>query len=167
MVGPGGLIRTSPDLVTWTDRNSGTTVTLHDIIFVNNQFVTVGDGGTVLISPDGINWTARNSGITRPLFGIAFGDGQYIAVGAGGLGSVPIIRSTDTVSWSLQATSIDGILWDVTFFNNLFVAVGGRAPGGCISDSYFCDGITWTERREYRQNSFNSGRWQRIYITAG
>jgi hypothetical protein len=58
-VGDGGAIRTSPDGVTWTPRDSGTTKNLHSVTWTGAQLVAVGEDGAVATSPDGATWTPR------------------------------------------------------------------------------------------------------------
>jgi len=50
-VGDGGTILTSPDGVSWTERDSGTSNWLWGVTYGNGTFVAVGDYGTILTSP--------------------------------------------------------------------------------------------------------------------
>lgn len=56
-VGSSGLIQTSPDLLTWTTRDGGTSQDLYSIVYSNNfkSFYAVGANKTVLASANGIN----------------------------------------------------------------------------------------------------------------
>ena len=83
-VGAGGTILTSPDGMTWTAQNSGTTNQLSGITWSGAQFVAVGDFGNILTSPDGVTWTAQNSGTTNWFHGITWSGAQFVAVGDGG-----------------------------------------------------------------------------------
>jgi len=49
-VGLDGLILSSPDGITWTQKNSGVIGDLFGITFANNKFVTVGENGIILQS---------------------------------------------------------------------------------------------------------------------
>jgi photosystem II stability/assembly factor-like uncharacterized protein len=80
-VGESGTILTSPDGVTWTSRNSGTTNSLWGITYANNKFVAVGEAGAILTSPDGLTWTSQNSGTTDDLNGVTYAVTAFIAVG--------------------------------------------------------------------------------------
>jgi hypothetical protein len=50
-VGWNGAILTSPDGVTWTQRDSGTSNNLSGVAYGNGTFVAVGWHGTILTSP--------------------------------------------------------------------------------------------------------------------
>jgi hypothetical protein len=47
---------TVPGQEVWKAENSGTTATLTDVTYGNEQFVAVGSGGAVITSPDGKTW---------------------------------------------------------------------------------------------------------------
>ncbi len=82
-VGKEGEIHTSPDLVTWTARQSGTQQNLTSVIYAYGYFVAVGANGTILTSTDGIDWESRASHTDRYLANVAAADGIFIAVGDG------------------------------------------------------------------------------------
>ena len=75
----GTTILTSPDGVTWTARNSGTTTNLNAVIWGGGQFAAV--GRTILTSPDGVTWTSENAGTSHSLSGVASNGRQFVAVG--------------------------------------------------------------------------------------
>lgn len=87
-----GNIYTSPDLLTWTIRTSGTTRSLNSICFGFGYFVAVGETGTIITSPDGINWTRQTSYTTNGLVKVIPASGigsarvsanpSFVAVGA-------------------------------------------------------------------------------------
>ena len=76
------LIQTSPDGVTWTSRNVGTTNFLNGVTYGDGTFVAVGNG--LLTSPNGITWTSRNLGTLYGLFGVTYGNGTFVVVATGG-----------------------------------------------------------------------------------
>ncbi len=86
-VGDAGTILTSPDGITWTPRNSGTSYFLSGVTYGEGSFVAVGNigppstWGTILTSPDGVTWISRNSGTTAFLRGVTYGNSTYVAVG--------------------------------------------------------------------------------------
>src|SRR5258706_4815173 len=88
--GVGGLIRTSPDGITWTERNSGTDQWISSVTYGNGTFVAVGDY-VILTSTDGMIWTQRNSVTNAQLRSVAYGGGHFVAVGAQGI----ILQSGD------------------------------------------------------------------------
>nr|WP_218252749.1 hypothetical protein [Candidatus Magnetobacterium casensis] len=59
-----GMILTSPDGVTWTQRTSDSPAWFNAVGYGNNTFVVVGDKGTILTSYDGVTWTNRTSGVS-------------------------------------------------------------------------------------------------------
>jgi hypothetical protein len=142
-VGSSGLIATSTDKVTWTNRVSGTSNTLNSITYNSGTFVAVGQSGTVLTSSDGINWASGTSGTTQTLNGVTNGNGTFIAVGLGGtistisVGSPSINKilslsqtstptfasvtlsgssanTTGSTSWSIVDSRGSGAGWSVT-----------------------------------------------------
>ena len=54
--GNNGKIITSTDLNSWTERTSGVSVRLSDVIYENDIFLICGASNTILKSIDGINW---------------------------------------------------------------------------------------------------------------
>jgi len=97
-VGPNGAINTSPDDITWTTRNSGTTSNLYSATYAAGYFVVVGDNGTILSSVDGTTWTARDSGTTNLLRAVTYGNGHFVAVGIFGTVVVSSDESSPTIT---------------------------------------------------------------------
>ena len=50
-VGERGIILASPDGVSWTLRNSGTSRDIYGVVYAKGLFVAVGERGTILTSP--------------------------------------------------------------------------------------------------------------------
>jgi len=118
-------IYTSPDGVTWTKRNSGTSYGLYGVVYGNGTFVAVGDYGIVVTSPDGVTWTERNSGTNSDFYAVAYGNGTFVAVGPDWLNAV-MFTSSDGVVWTVRApASSYSALYGVTYGNSTFVAVWG------------------------------------------
>ena len=156
-VGGQGIIRVSPDGVTWTDSDSTIflrTSGLNKIIYVNSAFIIVGGSWSnpniiyedlgpmeegyvpILTSSDGSSWTAQNSGIsTNKFYDVAYGSGTYVVVGGNGL----ILSSADSVNWTARISGTDYQIYAVAYGNGRFVAV---ANGLTIHTS--SDGINWT-----------------------
>src|SRR4030095_2057913 len=80
-VGRNGMILSSPDGGSWTERAGGTPNNLRGIARTPTGFVTVGNGGAVWTSADGFAWTNRGSLTTNNLRAIAFGGEMLVAVG--------------------------------------------------------------------------------------
>jgi hypothetical protein len=132
-----GIIFTSPDWGSWTERASETGNGLRGVTYGNGLFVAVGKGGAVLTSPDGVTWTARTSGTGNWLYAVTYGNGTFVAVGEGGA----VLTSPDGVTWTRRTSGTGNDLNGVTYGNGLFVAVG---EGGAVLTSP--DGVTWTRR---------------------
>ncbi len=123
-VGPLGIVRTSPDGVTWTGRTTGTGVNLSGATFGNNLFVVVGNTGTIATSPDGVAWTTRTSGTGELLVGATFANNLFVVVGNAGT----ILTSPDGVTWTPRTSGTAQALSSVTFGNNRFAAWALGAP---------------------------------------
>src|SRR4051812_20995033 len=79
-----GTIVTSPDVMNWGARQSGTQRALNGIAFGNGQFVAVG-AQTILASSDAVTWVQRTSETKSNdwLNAVTFANGQFVAVGSG------------------------------------------------------------------------------------
>ena len=181
-VGASAEIISSPDCVTWTERNAGVTASpgtgiaghLSDVTFGGGSFAAVGEEtpdvgeGVALIatSPDGITWTQRAAtGLTtdeHSLQAVAQGGGRFVGLGKNHVTGRPIaVVSTDGgLTWTGQTlASFDPFeeVDDVAFGNGVFVAVGDRVWSSP-------DGVAWTLRRGYagtplRSVAFGGGRF--------
>jgi hypothetical protein len=111
-VAAGHHIFTSPDGITWTERDNygepGTTRTewLGGVAWGNDRFVAAGGYGTSWYSPDGITWHEggdrpnNNHAASRSL---AFGNGEFRTASDGG----DWWRSEDGESWELVSGGHD------------------------------------------------------------
>ena len=149
-VGINGVIVSSGDGVSWTDRKSGTGNTLNCVTFGNGLFVAAGNNGTVLSSPDGSLWTQRSSGTPANLSGAAFGGGELVLVGDAGT----ILTSVNGADWSASLSGTTSGLNAVAYGNGSFVVgakgglylvsgdtqiwkkVAGQAPNDIIALAY-------------------------------
>ena len=124
-------------LATWSERDSGTTNQLNDILYFDGAFLAVGHSGTVLVSTNGVDWQSRTSGTTSNLNAVTRGADRFVAVSQG-----LVLTSTDGLTWTnfhVPASSLSGVTWG----NGLYVAVG--ASGTVLTSP---DGLAWA-----RQNS--------------
>jgi len=103
-VGLEGKILTSPDTLSRTPQESGTTNDLYAIANDAHQFVAVGNNATILTGRDGTNWTARTSPRKVALHGVAFGDGTFVAVGD----RWTVLESDPILQGPYLGASIDG-----------------------------------------------------------
>lgn len=79
-----GVIYTSPDGITYTQRTNPATAVLGGVHFADGLWVAVGAVGTVVTSPDGITWTDRTATTAagNQSFGeVNFFNGKFYAVG--------------------------------------------------------------------------------------
>lgn len=135
IVGYNGQIRTSPDLVNWTPRTSGTTKGFEAVTYANGAFVAVGQDGLIATSPDGIAWVIRTSGVTVSLRDATYGAGKFVVVGFNGA----ILTSTNLAAWILRTSGTTSSFRAVAYSSSGFVAVG---TGGVARLSE--DGINWS-----------------------
>ncbi|GAB3776813.1 hypothetical protein GCM10028818_22850 [Spirosoma horti] len=155
VIGNNGTILTSPDGITWTAQNAGTTAFLNDISYGAGQWIVVSSEGT-LTSPDGIIWTARGT----PAVSIVYGNGKWASAYG-----------------SRFQTSTDGITWESNSISNAnYIKVrygGGRwvmlsTFGPYITASTSPDGINWQDKilseREGKIKSitFGDGLWMGV-----
>jgi hypothetical protein len=119
-VGGEGAMTTSPDGITWTPGDSGTSLTLNGVAFGQDRFVAVGEGGNIFTSPDGIDWTQRISGTIVSLHSVAYGYAAFTAVGDDGT----ILVSYNGVDWSPHTSGTSFDLHAVGAGQGSFVAAG-------------------------------------------
>jgi hypothetical protein len=114
------VIYSSPDLISWTAGNAGTTNFLYDIAAGDGKFAAVGADGGIVSSSDGRVWTPRPSSATASLFSIVRAHGQFCAVGSGG----SAFTSADGVVWEPHGLGVAGLMLGVTADQESFLAVG-------------------------------------------
>jgi len=134
-VGNDGKIASSPDLVTWTPRASGTTNSLRSVNHFNDTFLITGFGGVVISSPNGETFTLRSTGTTDNYFASAWGGGLYVVVGNNG----KIITSANLTSWQARSSGTTQALNDVVSSTSGLMAVGGGGTARISSNAQ-----TWT-----------------------
>lgn len=141
IVGANGLIFTSPDGNTWTQRTSGTTQALNAVAWNGSLLVAVGGSGTILTSTNGTTWTSRTSNVSVTLTSVAFGGGVWFVTGNGGaLGST---RSSDGTTWTATTTTGSGTtLGQVIHDGTQFVLIGTSSDAGVWTST---NGATWTK----------------------
>lgn len=147
LVGVGGVIKTSPDGVSWTTRTSGVSTLLNSVRFVNSVFVVVGASGVILTSPDGTTWTARTSGVAVALNGVAYGAGVYVVVGANGT----ILSSSNLTTWTARTSGTTLELNDIVYSTSGFVTVGNSGVARISGN-----GTSWTTAPTGVGTSFNA-----------
>ncbi|MEY4331301.1 MAG: hypothetical protein RLZZ196_39 [Bacteroidota bacterium] len=142
-----GLLFTSPDLVTWTERTLGTFLgraqgNLAQVTYGNSTWVVVGsDVGSANAhyaarsTDNGVTWTKVDLGFsTTNANAVSFGNGLFVAVSNNGL----LSTSTDGQTWTARTSGFAATaIYDVKYANGRWVAVGASKQG------FSTDGITW------------------------
>jgi hypothetical protein len=141
-VGPYNIL-TSPDGITWTQRNPYSSS--YAVTYGNGLYVAVGRRGGINTSPDGITWTSRTSGTMEDLNAVIYGNGLYVVVGEAGT----ILTSPDGITWTQQNSGASNGLNGVIYANGLYVVVSYQL----ILTSP--DGITWTQQNPGTSNDLN------------
>ena len=143
-VGDGGAIATSPDGITWTQRNASQTITgnnLEDVTWNGTHWIAVGFNGTIATSLNGTSWNLATSGTTQSLRGVTWDGNQAIVVGANGT----VLKSSDLSTWTTATTVPLTNQFDDVVYRQLgatsgqFIAVGQT---GAVMTS--TDGDVWT-----------------------
>jgi len=137
---------------TWSGQTSGTTNSLDDVeFFDNNTGVIVGSGGIILHTSDGgNNWLQQTSNTTISLSGITFISDEIIYVA----GSDGIILTTTNSgnSWTPQTSNTTRHLYDIDFGNTdngIAVGFNGRIVNTTNG------GTTWTIQNSTTINHLN------------
>lgn len=138
VVGGGGLVASSADVVTWTVgdalRSPGdatTTADLWRVIFVVDRFIAVGMHGVVATSIDGIAWNVAGSATQAGLHSLAVStQGELVAVGEQGVAETSI----DGAHWTLRDTPGTDWMMDVVFGDGAFLSVGDNGAMALSTD---------------------------------
>ena len=138
-----GSVITSPDGVTWTDRQiSGAGVFL-DVAFGNQLFVALDGAGRIYTSTDSVNWTQRRQNDGDTWRSLVYGNGMFVAFAdtAGGDGAM---YSIDGVTWT-KMTGVPNYAWyGSTFGDGKFVVVGNSSASmsaSNISQAIYASGL--------------------------
>ena len=116
---------------------------LHNLTFLNGEFILQGPSNTLLTSTDGAQWTTVTTNLTN-LYGLAYGNGVYAAVTYDGV----IWTSTDKTQWTPRTTAIPDTYSEgaITYANGLFVAITSTYINGNASVLTSSDGLTWNSQ---------------------
>lgn len=151
-VGYNGKIITSRDGSNWSERASGTTESLNDVIERDGIIVAVGNNGTIVYSTDGINWIVASSPANENLNGVCssmVSKIKFLAVGNNGA----VLTSANGKDWRQFNSGINVNLNSVCYseYFSQFVAVGNN---GTIVTSV--NGKTWNESASGTNQSYES-----------
>ncbi|MBZ0184077.1 MAG: T9SS type A sorting domain-containing protein [Melioribacteraceae bacterium] len=137
---------------TWSGQTSGTTNSLDDVKFFDNNIgVIVGSGGIILHTSDGgNNWLQQTSNTTTSLSGISFINNDIIYV-AGSDGTI-LNTTNGGNSWTAQTSNTTRHLYDIDFGNadnGIAVGFNGRIVNTTNG------GTTWTIQNSTTINHLN------------
>jgi hypothetical protein len=128
----------------WTQRTSGTTVTIISAIYDGSNFFVGGSSAFLSTSTNAIQWTLRTSGTTFNINSLVFASGQtnsYVYCASGGV----LSSSTDGINWTLRTNSSAAVNLNKVIFasgeTNPYV-VGGASGRLNVSTN----AIQWTLR---------------------
>jgi hypothetical protein len=133
--GSKGIILSSPNTDTWTQRTLETTNSINDIIYANNSFVAVGDNGTLLTSSNANTWISRTSGTSVDINALLYANNTYVYVGDNGA----IATSSNAISW--LSTNIEKQL-TLTYVGGKTFANAGSTLTNTISLTDLTGGLT-------------------------
>jgi len=146
--GGAGVLATSTDGITWTDRTSGFGANnIRTVAYGNGLFVAVGDQGTITTSTDGITWTARTANMsTNRIWSVTYANSLWVAVGLGGgaTNTGGIIYSSDGLTWTRksQSLTVGTTYYDVIWNGTNWVVTANAATNNMLYAS--TPSGTWT-----------------------
>lgn len=163
MVGNGGEIGALSSSMTWTDRESGVTKNLNDVIHTgtDGEYVAAGANGIVLTSTNGVSWAPSDGYYSMNWNGVSYGDKKLVLVGESG--SIMMKNDNDNdPDWNIVYSDTNANLNAVAYGNGTFVAVGDN---GTVVMSK--DGSDWTKvTRKTTENlkgiSFGGGMFMAV-----
>ncbi len=144
-VGDDDTVLTSPDGISWTNKNIVVTTpnNLRDIAYNGARYVSVGSNGTVLTSSDGINWTAAQITPAVPsgtsFEALVWSGSLFVAVGTSGI----IYTSPDGLTWTQQSSGTLDNLWGIAWTGSRFVVVSDSTTDN-IRVLISSDGVHWS-----------------------
>jgi len=148
-----GQLYTSPDLLLWTPRATGTTNDLQSAVVFRNQLIVTGANGATLLSSDGVNYTCTNLPTTNWLVAVTASSNLAVAVGDNAV----IYTTPDGATWTRQAKPPGvGANWlqGVAYGGGLFVTVG---DAGYVATS--TNGINWSKRAAIASGDLTYVAW--------
>lgn len=151
-VGFNGKIITSRDGSNWSERASGTTETLNDVVEKDGIIVAVGNNGTIIYSYDAIEWARAISSGNDNLNGVCssvVSKIKFLAVGNNGA----VLSSANGKDWREFNSGIEVNLNSVCYseYFSQFVAVG---VSGTIVTSV--NGRTWNSSASGTSQNYES-----------
>lgn len=130
----GTRIATSPNGISWTDRDSPSSAFNGLDKAPNGKFAACGPGGTLLVSSNLTSWTSIYTDTLENFNGVTFGGDSFVAVGFGGLIYQSDYVTNTPVSIVASPASVSVLEGGSTTFG---VQASGRSP---FSYQWFKDG---------------------------
>jgi len=168
-----GLVYTSTDGATWTQRFRGTVANsqLYGVASNGSGAVAVGNSGTVLGSANGTSWSSvAVSGMTssQTLGGVAWNGSVYVFTGyTGGNGGLKVFSSSDGSSWIDRSAGTALASWQdlrgIAWLRDRFVSSGWYSGLRTSSNG----GQSFTTTRSHREENPAMAYGDGIYFTAG
>ena len=140
------VLYSTDDGTSWTEASSPITNaedTWGEVIFANNQFITVGENGAVATSSDGITWTkvtTQTAAMEEQAWewnSVAYNNNNYVYVGNSGRYATAAFNTPSTVT--VGTSVVDDDWHSVVYGSDKFVTVGKDGKIG-----YSTDGTSWT-----------------------
>ncbi len=154
-VGDHGTILFSPEGISWTAVDSGTTAYLNDVVWTGSAFFAVGDGGVVVKAIDGVNWVSLVTDTSLDLLRVAFGAGVLVAVG----NDTNLLTSNDGTSWVVTELDWWAETDDVVWTGTQFIVVGPSLAATSV------DGWQWQSEYEFGHDSDSCSYPKRVTWT--
>lgn len=169
-----GIILTSSDGITWSQKPFTERVNSIKVIWGNNQFVALAKTGlqndttAFFTSADGLNWSKKAS-MTIGVYSIYTVGNLYLGLGGNG-----IYSSSDCISWTLHSINlnIEYRFKSVTWDGHRYYIVADSStsvPGPCRTKIITSiDGISWVSTTEIPAFSGSYIVWNgNTYVIAG
>jgi len=119
-----GLILTSTDGITYTQRTFTSQVYLTNVTYGNGYYVVCNDtGGTIHYSTDLVTWTQVSLPSTYPCYAITYGGGKFVTGGGSGRS---YYATTTPLSWTASTVFNTNTINAIAYIGtNYFYANGG------------------------------------------
>lgn len=165
--GSGGTgidrVITSPDGITWTQRNCfaqgwRNVIWASDLGLFVASCITGTTTQRIMTSPDGINWTLRTTPNDNNWRGIAWSPELQLLVCVADSGTDRVMTSITGITWAAVSVSTgnwQGVCWSAEL--GIFVAVGSALTGTRVMTSP--DGTNWTLRNSAADNTWRNVIW--------
>ena len=135
-----GKVRTSPNGVSWTIRETDTRNQLNSVTYSERLgiFVSVGRNGIIITSYDGSNWEIQTSGVSTELKKVIYqeGRGLFVAVGSRGV----LLTSIDGVEWIKQKTNVLLDLTSIVYAKDEDISLIGGEHCSILKSKYSTNG---------------------------